>query len=638
MATLIAGTSVALNTETICPDGWAADPYWTDGSGAVIDGTGTRTTYIFGNNYSWSGWWWFIPTILEADPYRVYASQNGLVAYTLTNVSSIHIDVDIVADPDWVMVWANPAEMFANADVITGSNLADYIVAYGGDDKITGRGGADQMFGGAGNDVYVVDGIDIVTENADDGIDEITSSNLIASPIANVENYSYTGLPAWSFTGDGAGNRLSGGRGNDALDGAAGNDSLLGNNGADLLIGGLDDDWLDGGIGNDVMKGGTGNDSYVIGSLGDVIDEEGNSNTDDLVRSTISVNLALLASGLIEHVTLLGAGALKAIGNEADNVLTGNRAANILDGQNGADTMIGDRGNDTYIVDDSGDQVRETIAGLPGGIDLVKSSVSFVLGGNVEKLTLTDSGSINGTGNGLANTLTGNGGDNILDGAGGNDILKGAGGNDTYIVDSIRDVVSETVLNSKGGGIDMVISSVTYSLAARPNVEHLTLTGSNNINGTGNALGNTLTGNHGNNILNGAAGNDTLIGNDGNDTLNGGLGGDWLIGGDGIDALNGGAGRDVFDYDHLTEAGDTIAGFVVGGAGDVLDVADLLDEIGYTGPDAVGEGYIMFGQAGANTVVSVDIDGSSSGVNSPATLLTLLNVTLTGANLDNYLV
>jgi Ca2+-binding RTX toxin-like protein len=536
------------------------------------------------------------------------------------------------------MVWANPAEIFANADVITGSNLADYIVAYSGDDKITGRGGADQMFGGAGNDVYVVDGIDMVTENADEGIDEITSKGLIAGLTPNVENYSYTGLPTWAFIGDGVGNRLSGGRGNDTLDGATGNDSLLGNTGADLLIGGLDDDWLDGGIGNDVMKGGTGNDSYVIGSLGDVIDEEGNSDTDDLVRSTISVNLALFASGLIEHATLLGAGALKAFGNEADNALIGNKAANILDGQGGADTMIGDRGNDTYIVDDSGDQVSETIAGALGGIDLVKSSVSFVLGGNIEKLTLTGSGSINGTGNGLANTLTGNSGDNILDGAGGNDILKGAGGNDTYIVDSIRDVVSETVLNSNGGGIDAVISSVTYSLAARPNVEHLTLTGSNSINGTGNALGNTLTGNEGNGILNGAAGNDTLIGNGGNDTLNGGLGGDRLIGGDGIDSLNGAAGRDVFDYDHLTEAGDTITGFVLGAAGDVLDVADLLDEIGYAGSDAVGEGYIVFDQAGKNTIVSVDTDGSASGVNNPATLVTLLNVALSGANLDNYLV
>ena len=44
------------------------------------------------------------------------------------------------------------------------------------------------------------------------------------------------------------------------------------------------------------------------------------------------------------------------------------------------------------------------------------------------------------------------------------------------------------------------------------------LTGTGNINGTGNALNNTLTGNAGNNTLDGGTGADTLIGGAGNDT------------------------------------------------------------------------------------------------------------------------
>jgi Ca2+-binding RTX toxin-like protein len=51
------------------------------------------------------------------------------------------------------------------------------------------------------------------------------------------------------------------------------------------------------------------------------------------------------------------------------------------------------------------------------------------------------------------------------------------------------------------------------------NLENLTLTGTTAINGTGNALDNTLTGNTGNNILDGNSGNDTLTGKAGNDTL-----------------------------------------------------------------------------------------------------------------------
>jgi hypothetical protein len=43
------------------------------------------------------------------------------------------------------------------------------------------------------------------------------------------------------------------------------------------------------------------------------------------------------------------------------------------------------------------------------------------------------------------------------------------------------------------------------------NVENLVLTGSSNINGTGNSGNNTLTGNTGNNTLNGGLGDDTYV-------------------------------------------------------------------------------------------------------------------------------
>ena len=84
--------------------------------------------------------------------------------------------------------------------------------------------------------------------------------------------------------------------------------------------------------------------------------------------------------------------------------------------------------------------------------------------------------------------------------------MAGGTGNDTYVVDNVGDVVTEA-LNE---GTDLVQSSVSFTLGA--NVENLTLTGSANINGTGNALANVLTGNSGANTLTGAGGNDTLDG------------------------------------------------------------------------------------------------------------------------------
>jgi Ca2+-binding RTX toxin-like protein len=101
-------------------------------------------------------------------------------------------------------------------------------------------------------------------------------------------------------------------------------------------------------------------------------------------------------------------------------------------------------------------------------------------------------------------------------GATGANTMIGNKGDDTYIVDDTNDVVIETLSLAEGGGIDTVQSSVSYILSN--NLDNLLLTGSANINATGNALANTLTGNAGNNELNGGDGNDILDGGEGTDT------------------------------------------------------------------------------------------------------------------------
>jgi Ca2+-binding RTX toxin-like protein len=226
--------------------------------------------------------------------------------------------------------------------------------------------------------------------------------------------------------GNGLDNRLYGTLGAEHLEGLAGDDVLNGQAGADTMIGGEGDDtyWVD-----TVEHWDSVTQTYYFG--GDRVIENSDEGS-DMVISTVTYTLP----NNVERLTLEGVVSLDGTGNSLDNELIGNLAANrleglagndLLDGKAGADTMVGGTGDDTYVVDNGGDQVIETSG---QGTDLVRSSVSYTLGANVEKLALTGSAGISGTGNGLANTITGNSAANIIKGGAGNDTLSGEAGND----------------------------------------------------------------------------------------------------------------------------------------------------------------------------------------------------------------
>ena len=84
-------------------------------------------------------------------------------------------------------------------------------------------------------------------------------------------------------------------------------------------------------------------------------------------------------------------------------------------------------------------------------------------------------------------TLLGTSGTDTITGTTGADTMAGGGGDDTYVVDNVGDVVTEGAF---AAGTDLVQASISYTLTA--NVENLTLTGSSNINATGNSLGNII--------------------------------------------------------------------------------------------------------------------------------------------------
>lgn len=354
-----------------------------------------------------------------------------------------------------------------NSDNLVGTDFAD---------EIDGLAGSDVMVGGYGADTYYVDNVgDIVQDGVwqaesnstvlsfqsdlDDGaIDTIVSSvNYTLSE--GVENLLLT-KTAISGTGNELDNQVSGNANNNILDGAAGDDLLNGFDGNDTLNGGLGNDTLIGNIGADTMTGGAGNDFYEVDNANDKVIEVSGGGADTIL-STISYTLADNVEKLIldEKTT-----AIQATGNATANTLVGNTAANILDGGKGADLMIGGDGDDTYYVDSTSDSIKEY---RNSGTDNVISSVSYTLSSDVENLTLSGTGSINGSGNAMNNIITGNdlkntlnggagrdqllggGGNDILNGGLGDDLMNGGEGSDTFFVDSQGDTVVDNGTGAK---------------------------------------------------------------------------------------------------------------------------------------------------------------------------------------------
>ncbi|MBD2692391.1 M10 family metallopeptidase C-terminal domain-containing protein [Anabaena catenula FACHB-362] len=169
--------------------------------------------------------------------------------------------------------------------------------------------------------------------------------------------------------------------------------------------------------------------------------------------------------------------------------------------------------------------------------DTLSAAVTTILPTNVENLTLTGTGAINGTGNA---------GNNVLKGNSGNNTLTGLNGNDTYSFVANTPLGIDKITETATGGIDTidftdttaavkvnlgttttqtVNSNLKLVLSANNVIENAT-GGNGNDRLTGNSLNNLLVGSAGNDLLQGLAGNDTLWGGNGDDILTGGVGND----------------------------------------------------------------------------------------------------------------
>lgn len=375
------------------------------------------------------------------------------------------------------------------------------------------------------------------------------------------------------IVGNAAVNTLNGGAGDDYLFGYAGNDTLLGGLGNDFLVGGEGNDQTFGNEGNDrflfavqstsgtafnsytgkqlavkatggadFFDGGTDNDTLVFdGNRTDFkIEQLTNGNylaTSSLVAGeTVEFkNVEYLSFGrfdfngftqsnpsviaiadIFKGVTQTGGDGNDVIGGSDNNdtlfggagndTVLGGLGNDTLDGGSGKDTLQGGAGNDTYVVD-SGDKVLE---GKDEGKDTVVAAASYVLGANLENLTLQKA--TNSTAKSLMGL--GNSENNVMVGANGvSNNLYGRDGNDTITGGDQFDKISG------GNGNDVIYGFSDWTLQGGVVTFNVRQSASNDY-------------------LSGGLGDDTMYGAQGNDFLDGGVGKDTLFGGLGDDIYN----------------------------------------------------------------------------------------------------
>lgn len=395
---------------------------------------------------------------------------------------------------DTIYGWASGGKASSPSanDKLYGKDGNDQLEGGTGLDTIDGGLGSDTLIGGIGSDTYIVDNTkDTIIEDLNQGYDELDKlvdldQEVVKSSVSytltnNLEDLTLTGSSGISGTGNALDNRI---------DGNAANNSLYGKGG---------DDRLNGGLGKDTLIGGTGDDRYYVDSTTDTITEDFNQGS-DTIYSTVNYTLGKN----LENLTLTGSSATDGIGNALGNSIEGNDANNYLDGGNGNDylsdyeyydsdtlvggagndymysisnatleggagndsltsaggenSLIGGTGNDTYIVEKTTDTIVES---LNGGVDTVKSSVSYTLDDNLENLTITSaSNSISAYGNALDNIINIDIGDpdvsSYLFGDAGNDHLSGGGGAKTLDggtgKDTLESAFSNDTLTGGAGG------------------------------------------------------------------------------------------------------------------------------------------------------------------------------------------
>jgi len=159
--------------------------------------------------------------------------------------------------------------------------------------------------------------------------------NVIGSPFAD------------EIRGNGLGNSIFAGAGNDTVSAGNGSNIILGYDGDDSIVGGAGYDNVNGNRGSDTVDGGSGGNDFLLGGQGNdlMIAHAG--------RVSLNGNLA-------DDTVNGGAGSDTVRGGQGNDLVNGGAGNDEIYGDRGNDTLTGGAGADTFHLTPAGGQDRVT--------------------------------------------------------------------------------------------------------------------------------------------------------------------------------------------------------------------------------------------------------------------------------------
>ena len=477
-------------------------------------------------------------------------------------------------------------------DTLTGSAAADELDGGPGNDSLFGRGGNDTLVGGTGNDVLNGGtGADLMIGGAGDdqfvwlpgdGSDVIEGQDgedtmlFVGANIGEIVDLSANGSRlrflrnVGSITMDCAGVERVVFRALGGVDQVTVNDltgtevaqvaiDLSGANGAgdtsaDTVI-------VNGTETNDVITvAGSTNGVTVLGLSATVTVTGGEPGVDELVVDARGgsdvVDASEVEAGLMDLTLNGGSGNDTLIGGKGNDLLIGGRDLDTMFGGPGDDTFVwnpgdgndvleGEAGNDSMVF--NGANIAETVEVSANGhrVRFTRNVAGITM--DLNEVELIQFNALSGADLITINDLRGTGVSDVnLNLHAPADSNVGDNGADTIIVNGTDGDDSVTIAGSVAGVSVRGLAATVNIVGSEPTLDQLIvcLLGGDDVANAGDladgAIGLTLEGGPGDDVLVGSAGADVLNGDEGDDVLNGGPG---------LDVLDGGPGNNVVIQD-----------------------------------------------------------------------------------------